>query len=99
MLERVVVAIGSCAKYSLSVFLTYALSATIGAAMVHAGSQSARSRRDDIVGRAIASDQASIDSGEPLGPAAILSSAAHPAAHRALARSSPSRRRCRRSSG
>ena len=61
VLDRVAAAIRRCAKYSLSVFLTYALSATVGAAMVHVGSRFALSRRDAIVGRAIANDQASID--------------------------------------
>lgn len=60
MLDRVATAIRRCARYSLAIFLTYVVSATVGAAMVHAGSGFALSRRDAIVERA-ASDQASLD--------------------------------------
>lgn len=60
MLDRVAAAIRRSARYSLSIFLTYVVSATVGAVMVHAGSRSALSRRDAIVGRA-ASDRASVE--------------------------------------
>lgn len=61
MLARVATAIRACAPYSLSIFVTYSLSAALGAAMVHAGSRAALARRDAVVGRAIASDRSSID--------------------------------------
>jgi hypothetical protein len=60
MLDRVAKAIRSSARSALSVFLTYVVSATVGAAMVHSGSQYALSRRDAIVAGA-AGDQSSID--------------------------------------
>lgn len=61
MLARVATAIRGCAPYSISIFFTYALSAALGAAMVHAGSRAALARRDAVVGRAVANDRASID--------------------------------------
>ncbi|MGZ8379046.1 MAG: hypothetical protein ACXWZS_11330 [Gemmatirosa sp.] len=60
MLDRVAAAIRGSARYSLSIFLTYVVSATVGAVMVHSGSRLALSRRDAIVARA-AGDQASVD--------------------------------------
>ena len=61
MLSRVGRAIRSCAKYSLSIFLTFAISATVGGAMAHGGNRFALSRRDAIVQHAVANDKASID--------------------------------------
>lgn len=60
MIDRVAVAIRRCARYSLSIFFTYVVSAAVGAAMVHTGSRFALARRDAIVERA-AGDRASID--------------------------------------
>ncbi|MGZ3437669.1 MAG: hypothetical protein ACXU9O_15465 [Gemmatimonadaceae bacterium] len=61
MLARVAAAIRGCAWYSFSILLTYVVSAVIGASMAHAGSRYALTRRDAMVGRAVASDRASID--------------------------------------
>ena len=61
MLARVATAIRRCGRYSASIFLTYVLSATVGAIMVHSGSRYALSRRDAIVERALVHDRASID--------------------------------------
>jgi hypothetical protein len=52
MLDRVATSIRRSARYSLSVFVTYVLSAMVGAAMAHAGSRVALSRRDAVVERA-----------------------------------------------
>ncbi|MCL4865352.1 MAG: hypothetical protein KJZ47_05620 [Gemmatimonadales bacterium] len=60
MPDRVANAIRTSAPYALSVFLTYVVSAAVGAAMAHSGSQYALSRRDAIVAGA-AFDQSSID--------------------------------------
>jgi hypothetical protein len=60
MLDRIAIAIRRSARYSLSVFITYVVSAAVGAGMVHSGNRFALSRRDAIVERA-ASDQSSVD--------------------------------------
>ena len=58
---RVAAAIRGCAWYSFSIFLTYVVSAAVGAGMAHSDSRYALVRRDAMVGRAVASDRASID--------------------------------------
>lgn len=60
LFDRVATAIRNCAGYSLSIFLTYVVSATIGAVMAHSGSEFALDRRDATVSRA-ANDKSSID--------------------------------------
>jgi hypothetical protein len=61
MLARVAAAIRGCAWYSFSIFLTYVVSAAVGASMAHGGNRYALDRRDAMVGRAGASDRASIE--------------------------------------
>ena len=61
MLARVAAAIRRCSWYSLSIFLTYTLSAALGVGMAHAGSRYALARRDAMVERAVTADRASID--------------------------------------
>lgn len=60
MLDRVEAAVRRSARYSLSVLLTYVISAAVGAAMVHSGSRFALSRRDAVVARA-ADDRAAVE--------------------------------------
>ena len=60
MLHRVGSAIRRSGRYVLSVFLTYVVSATVGAVMVHSGSRVALSRRDAIVEQAM-SHRASVE--------------------------------------
>lgn len=47
--------------FALSIFLTYALSGSIGIAMAHGGNGFALAERDRIVHKAVTSDKASID--------------------------------------
>ena len=61
MLGRPVAAIRRCARHSAAIFLTYVVSAAVGAAMVHGGNRFALARRDAMVARAVAEDRASID--------------------------------------
>lgn len=61
MIHRIANAIRGCARYSLSIFATYALAATVGAAMVHGGNSFALARRDAVVGHAIANDRSSLE--------------------------------------
>src|SRR5437764_772050 len=78
MLVRTVIALRACASYALTVFLTYALSAAVGAGMAHAGHRGALARRDAMVKRAITHDQSSIDyRAGRRGRAALIDAAAN----------------------
>jgi len=63
MIARAGAAVRRSARCAAAVFLTYVLSAAVGAVMVHAGNPAALARRDAMVGRALAHDRASIDYG------------------------------------
>lgn len=76
MLARVAATIRRCAWYSLSIFLTYWVSAAVGIGMVHGGSRYALARRDAIVESAVTSDRASIDYREGHRARAALTDAA-----------------------
>lgn len=52
MISRVAGAVRRASRYSITIFVTYACSAGVGAAMVHSGNRFALARRDAIVAAA-----------------------------------------------
>ena len=61
MLARIPVAMQRCARYAGAIFLTYVLSAAVGASMAHGGNRLALAHRDGMVQRAVTHDRASLD--------------------------------------
>ena len=61
LISKVSDAVKRCKVFVLTVFIAYCLSCLTGIIMSHAGNQFAASSRDNIVGKAIKSDKASIN--------------------------------------
>src|SRR5664280_2187202 len=61
LISKVYIAIKRCRLYVLTIFVAYCLSCLTGIIMSHAGNQFAASSRDNIVGKAMKSDKASIN--------------------------------------
>ena len=61
LITKVYTAIKQCRLYVLTIFIAYCLSCLTGIIMSHAGNQYAASSRDNIVGKAMKSDKASIN--------------------------------------
>lgn len=58
--RRIGIALRGCAGFALSIFLTYVVSSAVGIFMAHGGSPLALQQRDRVVGKALATDRASI---------------------------------------
>jgi hypothetical protein len=59
--KHVLLAIGHCKKWILTIFSIYCLTSLTGIIMVHSGNEFALSYRDKVVGNATANDNASIN--------------------------------------
>lgn len=61
MIKSILLAVRQCRIYVITVFFTYCISCLVGIIMVHTGNNFALSYRDKIVGRALETDNASIN--------------------------------------